>query len=50
MYVKGAFLNGEFHDGEEIYMKVPQGFEKYDEDNVVLKLNKTIYGLKLSKE
>ena len=46
MDVKGAFLNGEFHDGEEVYMKVSQGFKKYYEDDMVLKLNKTINGLK----
>ncbi len=25
--VKGAFLHGEFHNGEEIYMKVLQGWK-----------------------
>ena len=43
--VQGAFLNGEFEDGEIIYMKVPQGFKKYYPGNVVLQLMKTIYGL-----
>ena len=43
--VQGAFLNGEFEDGEIIYMKVSQGFEKYYPKNVVLQLMKTIYGL-----
>ena len=45
MDVHGAFLLGEFKDGETIYMKVPQGFEKCYPENVVLKLLKTIYGL-----
>ncbi len=44
--IKGAFLNGEFEDGKVIYMKVPQGFEKFYLDEVVLKLKKCIYGLK----
>jgi hypothetical protein len=35
--VKGAFLYGEFKDGEVIYMKVPRGFEKFYPDDVVLK-------------
>ncbi len=26
--VKGAFLHGQFQYGEEIYMKIPQGWEK----------------------
>ena len=44
--VKGAFLHGEFEDGEVIYMKIPQGFEKHYKPDEVLKLKKTIYGLK----
>jgi hypothetical protein len=44
--VKGAFLHGEFEDCEVIYMKVPCGFEKFYPDDVVLKLNKCIYGFK----
>jgi hypothetical protein len=46
---QGAFLHGEFDQGEEIHMKVPQGFEKqYDPMYYVLLLLKTIYGLKQS--
>ena len=26
--VKGAFLHGKFEDDKEIYMKIPQGWEK----------------------
>ena len=45
--VKGAFLNGEFSKGEDLYMEVPQGFEKYhDPAEYVLYLLRTIYGLK----
>ncbi len=44
--VKGAFLCGNFENNEEIYMKVPQGFERFYSENAVLLLLKTIYGLK----
>ena len=44
--VQGAFLYGEFLEGEVLYMKVPQGFEQYYPANCVLLLLKTIYGLK----
>jgi hypothetical protein len=47
--IQGAFLHGEFDQGEEIHMEVPQGFEKhYDPMYYVLLLLKTIYGLKQS--
>ena len=47
MDVKGAFLLGEFGQEENIYMQVPQGFEKfYNPFTTVLLLLKTIYGLK----
>ena len=47
--VIGAFLNGEFEAGEELYMEVPKGFEKfYDPVLYVLYLLKTLYGLKQS--
>ena len=42
--VKGAFLLGEFEDGEQIYMSVPEGFEEYYPTDEVLFLLKTIYG------
>jgi Reverse transcriptase (RNA-dependent DNA polymerase) len=48
MDVNGAFPTGEFGDGEQLYMNVPQGFEKYYPTNVVLLLKKAIYGLKQS--
>ncbi len=44
--VNGAFLHGEFTDGEKIYMKVPKGMEKHYPPDVVLLLLKCIYGLK----
>jgi hypothetical protein len=44
--VKGVFLHGKFEDGKVIYMMVPHGFEKFYPDDVILKLNKCIYGLK----
>jgi hypothetical protein len=44
--VQGAFLNGEFENGEKIYMKVPDGFERYyDPETQVLLLLRTLYGL-----
>lgn len=46
--VQGAFLHGKFHDNEEIYMRIPEGFEKYYGKDEVLLLNRTIYGLKQS--
>jgi hypothetical protein len=49
MDVKGAFLHGNFDEGKNIYMKVPEGFEKYyDPMYYVLLLLQTLYGLKQS--
>ena len=44
--IRGAFLCGRFEDDERIYMEVPEGFEKYYPKDVVLRLLRTIYGLK----
>ena len=44
--IKGVFSHGEFEDGEVIYMMVPHGFEKFCPDDVVIKLKKSISGLK----
>jgi hypothetical protein len=46
MDVHGASLKGKFKAGEIIFMKIPQGFEKYYPENAILKLLRTIYGLK----
>lgn len=46
MDVSTAFLNGELE--EEIYMTQPEGYVKEGEEELVCKLNKSIYGLKQS--
>jgi hypothetical protein len=46
--VRGAFLKGDFADGENLYLKVPQGMEQHYGNNVFLHLCKTLYGLKQS--
>ena len=46
MDVEGAFLQGEFDDGEELYIKVPDGWEEFYPGDVVLKVNVPIYGMK----
>jgi len=44
--VKGAFLHGDFEDGEKIYMEVPKVFKKIYATIIVLLLLQTLYGLK----
>jgi hypothetical protein len=44
--VRGAFLKGNFSDGEELYLYVPQGMEKWYGTGVYLVLHKALYGLK----
>ncbi|KAI5314720.1 hypothetical protein L3X38_043896 [Prunus dulcis] len=44
MDVKTAFLDG--HLKEEIYMQQPEGFVQRAQENMVCKLNKSLYGLK----
>jgi hypothetical protein len=44
--VKGAYLNGQLE--EDIYMHQPEGFIEKGKENLVCKLNKSIYGLKQS--
>jgi hypothetical protein len=47
--VKGAFLHGDFEEDRNVYMEVPEGFEKYYDPRIyVLYLLQTIYGLKQS--
>ena len=48
MDVRGAFLHGRFKPDERLYMRVPQGFEKWYGANVILLLLRTIYGLRQS--
>ena len=43
--VEGAFLQGSFQNGEKIFMKVPEGFQKWYPSYVRLRLLRTIYGL-----
>ncbi|KAL3846133.1 hypothetical protein ACJIZ3_003536 [Penstemon smallii] len=42
--VKTAFLHGDLE--EEIYMLQPEGFEEKEKENLVWRLNKSLYGLK----
>jgi hypothetical protein len=44
--VKGAFLYGEFEDGEKTYIKIPLGFKQFYPSNTVLLLKKRLYELK----
>jgi len=44
--VNGAFLYGTFEKGRKVYMKVPQGFEKFYPLECYLLLLKTLYGTK----
>ena len=44
--VNGAFLMGEFENGEELHMEIPKGFENKYGKTVVLRSRRTIYGLK----
>ena len=45
--VKGAFLKGELDmNKEQIYMHVPEGFEKIYKEDEILQLKKVIYGKK----
>jgi hypothetical protein len=34
--VQGVFSHGKFEKGQQVYMEVPQGIEKYYPKNVVL--------------
>ena len=44
MDVRTTFLNGDLV--EDVYMYQPIGFEEVDKENMVCKLQKSIYGLK----
>ncbi len=42
--VEGAFLQGQFENGEELYIEVPDGFQQWYPDDVVLQMNVPLYG------
>ncbi len=44
--VKGAFLHGEFEDGEKVHMAIPHGIEKHFPEDSVILLMKCLYRLK----
>ena len=44
--IQGALLHGEFNDGENLFMEIPEGFRESCHANKVLLLLRTIYGLK----
>jgi hypothetical protein len=43
MDVKSAFLNGEFE--EEVYIEQPEGYPLANDNDIVCKLRKELYGL-----
>ena len=42
MDIKGAFLHGEFEKNRQVYMRVPEGFEKFYVPDMILLLTKTL--------
>jgi len=46
--IKGAYLNGDLTSAEVIYMKPPPGYAPDDLGKQVLRLKRTLYGLKQS--
>jgi hypothetical protein len=46
--IKSAYLNGEFEEGEVIYMRLPPGIHLTDDKTLVLCLLKPLYGLRQS--
>ena len=40
MDVKGALLNRKFHNGEDLYLKLPEGMQCVTKNDEVLKLHK----------
>jgi len=44
--VEGAFLQGHFVNGEELYIEVPDGFHEWYEGDMVLHMNVPLYGTK----
>ena len=47
--VKGAFFKGQIEDSKEIFMEVPQGVEHHYWGLAIVRLLKSIYGLKQAK-
>jgi hypothetical protein len=43
--VEGVFLQGRFQNGEQIFMKIPDGFQMFYPSYGMLKLLQTLYGL-----
>jgi hypothetical protein len=43
--VEGVFLQGRFQNGEQIFMKIPDGFQNFYPSYVMLKLLRTLYGI-----
>ena len=41
--VEGAFLQGRFENGKELYMEVPEGFDEFYPSDVVLRMNVPLY-------
>ena len=48
MDIKGAYLNKELNDNKVLYMQFPSGYKPHDAGTHVLRLKKTLYGLKQS--
>jgi hypothetical protein len=46
--IKGVYLNGELNDNEVLYMHHPPGYKPRNAGTCVLRLRKTLYGLKQS--
>ena len=44
--VEVVFLNGRYDNGEEIFVKVPDGMRKWYSPHILLRLLRTMYGTK----
>ena len=44
--VDGAFLQGQFYNGEKLYIWIPSGFELWYDDDDVLLMTVPLYGTK----
>jgi len=43
--VEGAFLQGCFENGKELYVEVPDGFNEWYQGDIVLHMNVLLYGI-----